>query len=155
MPTQQQVETRVGRFVERCRSRGIPVTHQRRVIFRVIAETGEHPSPESVYESVRREIPAISLATVYKNIGFFRELGLIREVSGGLATQRLDANLEPHHHLVCTACRMVIDLHDDELDRLSRRCLVPQEFEVESYQVQVLGRCSACRDRMSRDGLEA
>ena len=40
-----------------------------------------HPSPEEVYAAVRERIPAISLATVYKNIHLFVESGVLREVS--------------------------------------------------------------------------
>ncbi|MBI3281935.1 MAG: transcriptional repressor, partial [Acidobacteria bacterium] len=51
-----------------CRERGLAMTHQRQVIYQALRDMHGHPSPEEVYERVRRQIPSISLGTVYKNI---------------------------------------------------------------------------------------
>jgi hypothetical protein len=38
------------------------------VIYKALVFTDCHPTPEAIYEQVKRGIPAISLGTVYKNI---------------------------------------------------------------------------------------
>jgi Fur family transcriptional regulator, peroxide stress response regulator len=40
-----------------------------------------HPSSEDAYAQVKKSVPAISLATVYKNIHLFVESGVFRKVS--------------------------------------------------------------------------
>jgi Fur family peroxide stress response transcriptional regulator len=62
---------------------------------------------------VRKEIPSISLATIYKNIKTFLDAGLLREVSTPGQTMRLDANLESHHHLICASCGTILDLSEE------------------------------------------
>src|SRR5437868_1640760 len=89
-----------GDFRELCSSHGIAVTHQRQIIYQALMAMQGHPSPEAVYEKVRADIPAISLATVYKTIHTFLEAGLIQEVSIHHGTWRIEANREPHYHLV-------------------------------------------------------
>src|SRR5438876_775162 len=64
-----------------CGEHGLAVTHQRQVIYQALLSMLDHPSPEAVYEKVRKQIPSISLATVYKNIKTFVDSGLLREVS--------------------------------------------------------------------------
>jgi Fur family peroxide stress response transcriptional regulator len=64
----------------------LAATHQRQVIYEAIVATPGHHSAEAVYAEVRRRTPAISLATVYKNLRLFVEHGLLREVSPHAST---------------------------------------------------------------------
>jgi Fur family transcriptional regulator, peroxide stress response regulator len=57
-------------FRELCQEQGIAVTHQRQVLYEVMKTMHGHPSPEEVYAKVKKRVPAISLATVYKNYIF-------------------------------------------------------------------------------------
>ena len=141
----QDVKTRMGDFTRRCKEAGLTTTHQRTVIYRVLVESRDHPSPELVYERVSREIPEISRATVYKNINTFIDAAMLREVSEFHQTNRLDANLERHHHLICTSCKKVVDYQDDELDSIRASQPQPDGFQVTEYRVEVRGLCPACR----------
>src|SRR5689334_20745091 len=99
MPELPGLSQRMALFQQRCHDLGLACTHQRIVIYRAIAGSVSHPTPESVYEQVRREMPTISLGTVYKNIHTFMEAGLLREVNILHESLRVDANLDDHHHL--------------------------------------------------------
>lgn len=136
-------------FRRRCRELGLAFTHQRQVIYRHLAGTDSHPSPEAVYEAVRREIPSVSLGTVYKNIRVFADAGLVREVSPLYETLRLDANLEPHHHLVCANCKKVEDLPRERLAPVRFRGRLPNGFQPRRTVVEVIGLCSACAANMN------
>ena len=139
------VERLMAAFLSRCREQGLPITQQRRLIYQALVESSEHPSPELIYERVRRSIPSISLATVYKNIKTIRELGLLREVSHPGSVARLDTNLESHHHLLCSRCQALVDFYDETLDGLLLSGAVPSGFQIEGYQVQVTGVCRSCQ----------
>src|SRR5579884_2608547 len=108
--------TLVSEFRDLCRSHGLAATHQRQVIYQTVMSLPGHPSAELVYEKVRKQIPAISLATVYKNIRTFLESGILQEVSLHHGSLRVEPNLRPHHHLVCTRCKSIADLDAAELD---------------------------------------
>src|SRR6201998_1123094 len=96
-------------FRELCKDHGIPATHQRQVLYEVMKTMHGHPSPEEVYARVKKRVPAISLATVYKNIHLFVESGVFREVSMHHGSLRVEMNDEAHHHLVCSRCKTIID----------------------------------------------
>ena len=135
---------RMEAFRRRCAEKGLAFTHQRQVIYRALAASNAHPTPEEVYEKVRRQMPSLSFGTVYKNIRIITDAGLLNEVSLLHEPLRLDANLESHHHLVCMECKSVTDLPEQEIHPRGR---IPAGFEVQRYNVEVLGRCAKCSSK--------
>ena len=135
-------------FRELCSSKGIAVTHQRQVLYEVMQTMHGHPSPEEVYEAVHQRIPSISLATVYKNLHLFIHSGIFREVSLHHGSLRVEMNDRPHHHLVCTGCRSIFDVEEEDLGTVSAHPgRLPGGFMAERFAVDVLGRCVACQGR--------
>ena len=132
-----------------CDHAGIPVTHQRQVIYQVLRSMHGHPSPEEVYERVRTRIPSISLATVYKNIHVFIESGLFREVSLHHGSLRVETNARPHHHLVCTGCKSITDIAAEDLGLPVRAQKLRGGFLAQRYAVDVLGLCPDCQKSLS------
>lgn len=131
-------------FRHLCAERGLAVTHQRQVIYDALMKMEGHPSPEAVYDEVRKHIPSISLATVYKNIKTFVEHGLLREVSLHHGSARVETNVSPHHHLVCLRCKAIVDLPGEHIEPVRMQKSPPDGFKVERYSVEVLGYCKNC-----------
>jgi Fur family transcriptional regulator, peroxide stress response regulator len=133
-------------FQSLCRRHHLAATHQRRVIYDTVMSLHGHPSPELIYGKVRKKIPSISLATVYKNVRTFLESGMLREVSIHHGSLRVEPNEREHHHLVCIRCREITDLDSDSLGpvRIKER---PRGFRVTRIAVDVLGVCAACAAR--------
>lgn len=129
---------------DRCRKAGLSLTHQRLVIYGELMKMGEHPVPEAVFERVKKKIPSLSLATVYNNIKTFVEHGLLRELSVHHGSLRLESNLEPHHHLVCTHCKAIQDLNESDFEPIRLKKALPKGFAVHRYSVDVLGLCKRC-----------
>jgi Fur family peroxide stress response transcriptional regulator len=123
---------------------GLAATHQRQVVYEAVIASHGHHSPEKIYATVKRRVPSISLATVYNNLRLFVECGLLREVSPHTSTLRVDGNLEPHHHLVCSRCKTVQDIEGDFIDfkKLSRH--LPGGFDVSQPLIEVFGLCRLC-----------
>ena len=134
-------------FRELAAKHGLAVTHQRQVVYEAVIASHGHYSPEDIYAAVRRRIPSISLATVYNNLRLFIERGLLREVTPHTSTLRVDGNLEPHHHLVCSRCKSVQDIEGDFIDlkRLSRQ--LPDGFDLTLPLIEVFGLCRRCSAR--------
>jgi len=144
------LEQRMEWFRDRCVAAGLPCTHQRQVLYRALLQAEDHPSPELLYERVRQDIPSISLGTVYRNIRTFLDSGLIGEVSLHHGSLRLEANNQPHHHFVCTDCRMMFDLPAEGLDEIQIRRPLPKGFRVNRFIVEAHGLCAACASKTLR-----
>jgi len=136
-------------FRELCAEHGIAVTHQRQILYEVMQGMSGHPSPEEIYAKVKRKIPAISLATIYKNIQLFVESGVLREVSLHHGLRRVEMNERDHHHLVCSRCKAIADIAPEELGAatlaLGKRKKLAGGFLVERYSVDVIGLCTQCQ----------
>lgn len=145
-----EIERRMRAFLHTCRARGLKATHQRTEVFRQLAATQRHPDAETVYRGVRRRIPAISRDTVYRTLATLVDQGLIRRTEALGGSIRLDANLAPHHHFVCTVCGAIRDFTSQAMDDLPIPNPVRSFGRVESAQVQVRGICSDCLGRKAR-----
>ena len=126
------------------------MTHQRQVLYEVMQGMEGHPSPEEIYAEVKEKIPAISLATVYKNIHLFVESGVLREVSLHHGSQRVEMNERDHHHMVCSRCKAITDIDAEELGLADERKTLPGGFLVERYSVDVIGVCAECQEEGKR-----
>ena len=137
-------------FRQLCREHHLAATHQRQKIYEALVSRPGHYSPEEVYERVRQDLPSISLATVYKNLKTFVQAGMLRDVSHHHGPWRVDANIRPHHHLVCTSCCSITDLDIDFLAPLKLHGHLPRGFRLEKFSVEIQGICKACAAKSNK-----
>lgn len=127
------------------RRTGRKVTAQRQCIFRLLQGNVNHPAADAVYEAARREMPTISLKTVYQTLYELAELGEVHALDVGTGTLRFDPNVDTvHHHLVCRDCGKVRDL-ETTIPVPSVPAEEVQGFEVSSAEVVFRGVCDECR----------
>ena len=131
-------------FLQICRERQIAATHQRLVLYRTLMQMADHPTPEQVYERVRKELPSISLATVYKTLHLFVEAGIMREVSPHHGSLRIEPNTKRHHHFFCIRCHSLTDLHDCTVDEGALKASVPRGYRIEQLSMELRGICGRC-----------
>jgi Fe2+ or Zn2+ uptake regulation protein len=132
--------------VETLRARGLRLTEPRRLILEAVRATDAHPSASMVYRSVRRRLPRISLATVYRNLRRLAAEGFLLE-RAGVDGLRFDGNTERHDHFTCLSCRRVFDVARARGATTRRRLAARAGFEVLDQRVEFYGRCAACRGR--------
>jgi len=126
------------------RERGLRVTPQRQVIFRLLYGDDAHPTVESIYERAQAEMPTMSLKTVYQTVHDLEALGEVDVLDLGTGSVRVDPNVEDaHHHLVCSSCGRVRDL-PVEFDGLKVPGRYRHDFTVDDVQVIFRGRCDVC-----------
>lgn len=123
---------------------GIKLTHQRLEIFRDLASTDEHPNAETLFRSVQKRVPTVSLDTVYRTLWMLRDLGLVTTLGPNREGIRFDVNLDRHHHYVCVRCGLVRDFDSAELNGLRVPEAVKEFGSVVEAQVEVRGLCASC-----------
>ena len=143
----KEVQKRVSEFSEACRRYGVKATHQRREIYRELAGTNGHPDVETIYNKVRKRIPAISLDTVYRTLHLLEKKGLIARVGFLGDKTRFDANTDRHHHFVCTECGFMGDFYNEEWSDFRNRSAVMTMGTVNSIHVELRGLCKACQGK--------
>jgi Fur family transcriptional regulator, peroxide stress response regulator len=144
----REVDDWCAEFERLCRARGIRVTAQRLAVYKALAEDLAHPTAESVYARLSKQLPGLSQATIYRTLQFFENENIIRKVSSPGAIGRFDANVDPHQHLVCRVCGSLEDISIPELHSAA----IPNVsgFTVEELDIRLVGRCEACSSSQSK-----
>jgi len=120
-------------------------TKQKEAILEVLRDTTSHPTADWVYNEVRKEIPNISLGTVYRNLRLLCESGEILELDLCGTLARFDARQDNHYHFRCEKCGRVFDVDlpvDEEIDR---RAAQKTGFEVSFHRLEFRGVCKNCQ----------
>ena len=129
------------------RARGHRVTRPRRAVWEALLEVRGHVTVDELTATVRRRGDDVDLASVYRTLSLFEELGLARVTRlGDSDAGRWElAHPDEHFHIVCGACGSV-DHHVGTLvaqirDHLDRG----HGFEVDDVELVVTGLCADCR----------
>ena len=120
-------------------------TEQRAAVFRFLAGTDTHPSADEVFLAVRRDLPGVSLATVYKSLETLVGCGLGIKLTYSDGSARYDGRTDPHHHVRCVLCGKVVDisghLAEGEFESLRDHA---HGFTVTGYRLELSGYCPQC-----------
>ena len=141
------IEERVKELEQVCRSRGLPLTIQRRAVFETILERDDHPSADQILEQIKERVPDISRTTVYRILDTFVELGLITKICHPRSVARFEPRIHQHHHLICMHCEQIIDLEEDRLNGIAYPDVRRHDFQITDYHIHFRGICSGCRSR--------
>lgn len=129
-----------------CRRNGLALTVQRRVIMEALAGRTDHPSADQLYDAVRGTLRGISRTTVYRVLETLVGIGAAQRISNPEAKARFDADASRHHHILCTGCQAIRDVHAPELGALAIPFAEHAGFTVTGFSINLSGLCPACRD---------
>jgi Fur family ferric uptake transcriptional regulator len=119
-------------------------TKQQIVILEKLRQVYTHPTADEIYAMTREELPRISLSTVYRNLEVLARQGKILCLENGAAQKRFDGNVMPHHHVRCTECGKIADVHAD-IPLPSLATAAVDEFIVTRAHVLFEGVCAKCK----------
>ena len=116
---------------------------RQRVAIRSVIDAAERPlTAQEVLEAAQAEVPALGVATVYRNLKLLVDADEITAVTLPGETPRYESSHHAHHHhFQCDSCKRVFDVHDCPGD-LAR--LAPKGFTVERHELTLYGRCGEC-----------
>jgi Fe2+ or Zn2+ uptake regulation protein len=129
-------------FVSAFRARGLKVTPQRQLLFRLLSGNETHPCADALFAAADRDMPGISLRTVYQTLNDLVAMGELQMLDLGTGSARFDPNTDDHHHVVCARCGNVRDVYvtmptglapDDALG-----------YRIDQTEVVFRGLCAEC-----------
>jgi Fur family peroxide stress response transcriptional regulator len=137
---------RLDQMVQKLRERDCRITPQRLAVLKILAVSDGHPSVEKIYEQVRTDFPTTSLATVYKTVSLIKELGEVLELGFSDDSNRYDGNNPyPHPHVVCTACKKIIDPDLSGLADMTDELAQETGFRIVNHRLDFFGICPECQ----------
>lgn len=129
--------------MEKYRSLNLKLTPQRLAILDFLDGNRMHPSAEDVYQTVKKQFPTMSLATVYNTLEALRDKGNVRELKIDPHKKRYDTDMSPHHHIICTKCNRIHDVCRDFEINLSDD--ISGGFHVDGKNIEFFGVCGKCQ----------
>lgn len=119
---------------------GFRFTPQREHVYAVLLQKRDHPTAEEVFIRAKREMPDISMATVYNCLDALVKCGLARQVTLERGAARFCPNMQEHCHFYCDSCESVFDIGLPAEAGVA----LPKGFRAERYDITIHGRCPAC-----------
>jgi Fur family ferric uptake transcriptional regulator/Fur family peroxide stress response transcriptional regulator len=120
-------------------------TRQKAVVFQVVRDSNDHPTAEVIYERAKKELPTISLGTVYRILKELVSEGKIKEIVVNKQSH-FDRRTDFHHHFICKKCGKIEDV-DTPLCRYTCKKVEQKGFIVEEIEYKFYGLCNKCAEK--------
>lgn len=103
-----------------------------------------HMSIEELFAEIKKKFPAVSLATIYKNINAMMDKGFISEVQIPNQKSKYELVKPSHSHVVCQKCGKVEDISLD-LDSIAHKAANLTHYQINEEALVFSGICPACK----------
>ena len=137
-------------IAEEFKKHGLKLTHQRLAVYQALKTNKEHPSVDDLYQSIKGDYPMLSRNTIYTTLETLKGLGLISEVNPGHKA-RFDSNVEVHHHAICTECKRIDDIQDQNLNNIQIPDSIKNQYTGLTHKVEFSGICITCFQSQTRE----
>ena len=117
---------------------------QRDLILNIVQDTRTHPTADYVYENARKELPNVSLGTIYRNLGQLVENNQLKSLNID-GTIHYDAFLDDHQHFQCKSCNRVFDIELNTKDFVSKVESNTNHI-IDGCQIHLVGICNDCQN---------
>ncbi|MDD4123449.1 MAG: transcriptional repressor [Bacilli bacterium] len=122
-------------------------SRQRELILKTVKESKSHPTAQEIYEFVKGKSPNISLGTVYRDLNFLAEAGVIRRIDVGDKQIHFDGDILEHCHFVCLDCGRIHDIERKDFCRDENKNLIAKGFIPLRKDVIIYGQCPLCNKK--------
>jgi Fur family transcriptional regulator, peroxide stress response regulator len=128
---------------------GLRRSRQREVILKELKSVTSHPTASELHEMVRKELPSISLGTVYRNLELLSEKGMIQKLEISSDQARFDGNPTWHLHVHCSHCDKITDVHNPPPGATPVLPMEMEGHEILGLSIEYIGICLDCCTRLS------
>lgn len=120
-------------------------TKQKKAILAAMQNAHRPLTPQEILSLAQKTVPALGIATVYRNLRSLLEDGNIRTVELPAEAARYEmtpaCHNDHHHHFLCKQCARAFDVHGCAEDFAA---MVPSGFIVQSHEITLYGVCKDC-----------
>lgn len=121
------------------------MSRQRQVILNELRSMKSHPTADEIYEAVRRQMPRISLGTVYRNLETLSESGIIQKLELGGSQKHFDGYTEDHYHIRCIKCGRLDDIQSELIPDIEGKFGEASDYQIMGHQLLLIGLCPKCK----------
>ena len=125
---------------KKCIDKGVKLTDQRKIIAKIMSSSNDHPDVDELYKRVTKIDSKISIATVYRTVKLFEEVGILakHEFKGGKARYE-EVNEGHHDHLIDIKSGEIIEFVDDEIEKLQKKVAEKYGYKLVDHKLELYG----------------
>tara|TARA_Y100001970_G_scaffold192286_1_gene233694 strand:- start:4795 stop:5205 length:411 start_codon:yes stop_codon:yes gene_type:complete len=130
----------MNKIEEKCKTKGVRLTDQRRLIAKVMSEATDHPDVDELHKRVSKIDKKVSIATVYRTVKLFEESGILEkhDFKGGKA--RYEQSPDTHHdHLIDVNSGEIIEFVDQEIENLQNKIAEKYGYKLVDHRLELYG----------------
>lgn len=120
------------------------MTHQREIILSELQRSKCHPTADELYERIKKRLPRISLATVYRNLEILSESGLIKKLEISGRQKRFDWDANDHDHVFCTKCHRIDNIAAPASSISRMEGVQAEKYQITGCRIEFFGFCPQC-----------
>ena len=125
---------------EKCKTKGVRLTDQRRIIAEVMSKATDHPDVDELHKRINKIDKKISIATVYRTVKLFEESGIVEkhDFKGGKARYE-QAPDEHHDHLIDINSGDIIEFVDENIEILQQKVAKKLGYKLVDHKLELYG----------------
>ena len=129
---------------QKCLSKGVKLTDQRKVIAEVISKSKEaygesdHPDVDELYNRVSKIDSKISIATVYRTVKLFEEAGILIKHDFKAGKARYEIN-DDHNHLIDINSGEIVEFVDKDIEALQEKIANKLGYKLVDHKLELYG----------------
>jgi Fur family transcriptional regulator, peroxide stress response regulator len=139
-------EDKMTELIPYLKERGLRITPQRMLILKTIISLKGHPTAEDIH----RELPFISMATIYNNLKLFMKLRIVNELPYGDGVSMYELYESNHYHIICQSCGKIVDFYYPSLKEVEHAASTLTKYEIHTHKMEIYGLCTTCQDLQKR-----
>jgi Fur family ferric uptake transcriptional regulator len=137
-----------NRIEAQCRAKGLRLTGQRKLIAEVLSGAIDHPDVPELHRRVTEQDNRVSLATVYRAVKRFEELGVIERHAFQDGRARYERAPRKHHdHLIDVETGKVIEFRSEDIERLQADIAKRLGYELVGHRLELYARRTSSQQR--------
>ena len=129
---------------QKCLSKGVKLTEQRKIIAKVISESKEaygksdHPDVDELHKRVTAIDNKISIATVYRTVKLFEEAGILVKHDFKAGKARYEIN-DDHNHLIDINSGEIVEFVDKDIEELQKKIAKKLGYNLVDHKLELYG----------------
>ena len=125
---------------KKCLKKGVRLTEQRKLVAKILSESGDHPDVDELHKRVSKLDSKISIATVYRTVKLFEEAGILAKHDFKGNKARYEQAPEDHHdHLIDINTGEITEFVNDEIEKLQKKVAEKLGYKLVDHRLELYG----------------
>jgi len=124
----------------KCIKKGVRLTEQRKLVAKVMSESKDHPDVDELHKRVNKLDSKISIATVYRTVKLFEELGIVAKHDFKGNKARYEETTQEHHdHLIDINTGEITEFVNDDIEKLQKKVAEKLGYKLVDHRLELYG----------------